>query len=65
MGLSPLSARWRFELVWTRQATLPDPAAMAAGVTGSLVSFEQLFDAVMGGGCAMAARLLGHYCPRV
>jgi hypothetical protein len=26
------------------------PAAMPAGVTGSVMSFEQLFDAVMGGG---------------
>jgi hypothetical protein len=31
------------------------PAAMAAGVTGTLMSFEQLFDTVMGGGYAMAA----------
>jgi len=28
---------------------------MAASVTGGLMSFEQLFDAVMGGGYAMAA----------
>jgi IS1 family transposase len=31
------------------------PAAMAAGVTDSLMSFEQLFDAVMGGSYANAA----------
>jgi hypothetical protein len=31
------------------------PAAMAAGVTGGPMSFEQLFDAVMGGGYATAA----------
>ena len=31
------------------------PAAMAAGVTDSLMSFEQLFDAVMGGNYANAA----------
>jgi hypothetical protein len=31
------------------------PAAMAAAVTGTLMSFEQLFDTVMGGGYAMAA----------
>jgi hypothetical protein len=32
------------------------PAAMAAGVTDRLMTFEQLFDAVMGGGYAMAAQ---------
>jgi hypothetical protein len=31
------------------------PAAMAAGVVKSLWSFEDLFDAVMGKGCAIAA----------
>jgi hypothetical protein len=31
------------------------PAAMAAGVTDRLMSFEQLFDAVMGGCYANAA----------
>jgi hypothetical protein len=31
------------------------PAATAAGVAGTLMSFEQLFDTVMGGGYAMAA----------
>jgi len=31
------------------------PAAMAAGVVDTLMSFEDLFDAVMGGGYAMAA----------
>ncbi len=31
------------------------PAAMVAGVTDSLMSFEQLFDAVMGGNYANAA----------
>jgi IS1 family transposase len=31
------------------------PAAMAAGVTSTLMSFEQLFDTIMGGGYAMAA----------
>ena len=31
------------------------PAAMAAGVTGTLMSFEQVLDAVMGSGYAMAA----------
>ena len=31
------------------------PAATAAGVTNSLMSFEQLFDAVMGGCYANAA----------
>jgi hypothetical protein len=38
------------------------PAAMAAGVTGSLMGFEQLFDAVMGGGYAIAslATWFGH-----
>jgi IS1 family transposase len=48
-----------YNFVWrTRDAeagrTRP-PAAMAAGVTGGLMSFEQLFDAVMGGGYTMAA----------
>ena len=31
------------------------PAAMAAGVSGGLMSFEQLFDIVMGGNYANAA----------
>jgi hypothetical protein len=31
------------------------PAAMTAGVTDRLMSFEQLFDAVTGGGYALAA----------
>ena len=31
------------------------PAAMAAGVVERLMSFEDLFDAVMGDGYAMAA----------
>jgi hypothetical protein len=31
------------------------PAAMAAGITGRLWSFEELFDAVMGTGYAIAA----------
>ncbi len=44
---------WRTYDIHAERTRLP--AAMVAGVTCGLMSFEQLFDAVMGGGYAMAA----------
>ena len=45
---------WRTRDVEEGRAQLP--AAMAAGVVDRLMSFEDLFDAVMGEGYAMAAQ---------
>jgi hypothetical protein len=44
---------WRTHDVVAKKTRVP--AAMAAGVVGNLWSFEDLFDAVMGGSTAIAA----------
>ena len=57
--LLPGSATAYYNFVWRTRK--PDegnyrlPAPMAAGVVETLMSFEDLFDAVMGEGYAMAA----------
>jgi hypothetical protein len=54
--LGPLAYAWRRRRgAWQRRRAKSLPAAMTVGVTGTPMSFDQLFGAAMGNGHAMAA----------